>query len=320
MKLQDIVTYHALLESVMLDTKTTETELHTALNKLNKAFNTETINFDNLKENIHQKQIELLKNITGIKGDLNKFMQQLNELVPALEHPYYLKSISVHDTDLKKTLPDKEIEHDNYNILHNAESRELFDGRLLNNISFKWPGLQIGPVRGIWTDKLIALDPLYLADNSEDRFLHVKKMWTPIYQNRLRYYTFDDNHEHPLHMLPEAQLGFIVAIDWFNFKTEAIIERYLQSAYRILRPGGHMLFTYNNCNYPKAIDKVEQMHYSYINGNNLKQFVKTTGYIIEHAYDGELEREDCVSWLEIKKPGYRQSIRGGQNLGAIKQL
>ena len=81
-----------------------------------------------------------------------------------------------------------------------------------------------------------------------------------------------------------------------------------------------MLFTYNNCNYPKAVDKVDKMQYRYTNGNTLKQFCKSIGFEIVSSYDGEKEINWCVSWLELKKPGELTSLRGGQNLATINQL
>ena len=38
---------------------------------------------------------------------------------------------------------------------------------MIRHINFKWPGMEIGPVTGELTKHLVALDPLYLADNNE---------------------------------------------------------------------------------------------------------------------------------------------------------
>ncbi len=88
----------------------------------------------------------------------------------------------------------------------------------------------------------------------------------------------------------------------------------------VLRPGGVAVFTFNNCNYPKAVDKVNEMQYCYTNGNTLREFCKSIGYDVLSSYNGEPDITLSTSWLEIQKPGSRTSIRGGQNLGAINKL
>ena len=239
-----------------------------------------------------------------------------------------VKSEKIYNDNLKKPYQFKQDEYENFSLLGNPgykedaghDSNQKFVGTLLKYVNFKWPGLELGPATGDLTKKIVALDPLYIADMHSNNFKNVQKLWNDIYQKRLRYYVLDDTIKDPMHQLPKEQFGFIVACDWFNFKTQDIIERYLQSAFGLLRPGCAILFTYNNCCYPKAVDKVDEMYYTYVNGNTLKKYCESVGFKIISEYNGEKEADWCASWLELQKPGELTSLRGGQNLGAIKQL
>jgi|TARA_R110000822_G_scaffold105830_1_gene233772 SAM-dependent methyltransferase len=335
MKLIDLVKYRNTLTRIvssnqdLVDYQNIERPIFQELERFNATVNLATVDIANIKQSMHNKQQDILKNLNELYIDLNRFILELEKMIANIEQDYYKKSIIISNNNLNK--PWEQKLHDfNYGELFIAPPylkkprqsipQKTFVGAIRKHLSFQWPGLEIGPAAGMLTEHLVALDPLYIADNRADAFTEVKKLWKQDYQRRLRYYVLDDSEDNPLHEFPKEQLGFILSFDWFNFKQQNIIERYVKHAFDILRPGGAMLFTYNNCNYPKAIDKVDKMHYTYTNGNTLKQFCESIGFEIASSYDGEKEINWCVSWLELQKPGIRTSLRGGQNLGAINRL
>jgi len=335
MKLIDLVKYRNTLTRIvssnqdLVDYQNIERPIFQELERFNATVNLSNIDIANIKKSMHNKQQDILENLHDLYIDLNRFILELEKMIANTEQHYYDKSIEVSKANLKKSWENKMHDY-NYNDLfimppylkkpEQSLPKKMFIGAVRKHLSFQWPGLEIGPSAGMLTEHLVALDPLYIADNSVDGFIEVKKLWKQDYQRRLRYYVLDDSLENPLHEFPKEQLGFILSFDWFNFKTQSTIELYIKHAFDILRPGGAMLFTYNNCNYPKGVDKVDKMHYTYTNGNTLKQFCESVGFKIVSDFDGEKEINWCVSWLELQKPGKRTTIRGGQNLGAINQL
>ena len=319
MELKDLITYNNLIENI--DTAGIEDSIHKSLTQFNNDLNIQDINFDKLKESMFEKQQNILENLSGLHNDLNKFKLEMKQYINTFEQPYHVMSEEIYKTSQQDMHIRYTIAKRN-NLLQNDDIRSKFIGCVRKYIVYTESCLQIAPVLGELTQELVALDPLYLADNETGMFNEVKvnKLWDPIYHKRLRYYLIDDEEEDPLHQLPKDQLGLIVAVDWFNFKPMRIIEKYLASMMSVLRPGGVAVFTFNNCNYPKAVDKVNEMQYCYTNGNTLRELCKSIGYTILSSYNGEQDITLSTSWLEIQKPGSRTSIRGGQNLGAIKNL
>ena len=329
MDLKELITYRTILEKINgIDGKAIERTVFDELNAVNRRINSSYVDFAKIKENLFNKQQIILENLTGMYDDLNSLLQQVDDQIILQEDEYHSKSYKVRESDRAKT-PEAKYHERGYGELARRpsympfgmlEPKERFLGMCRKYIDFKYPGLELGPVTGDIAKELVPLDPLYLADNTIDRLEPMKKLWNKIFQKRVRYYELNDDDDAPLDVLPHNQLGFIVAWNWFNYKPYDVTQKYLKSAYTVLRSGGSMLFTYNNCSYPQAVDKVDKMQYSYTNGNTLKKYCESIGFEITSSFDGEKEIDWCLSWLEITKPGKLTSLRGGQNLGAINRL
>ena len=319
MELRNIIKYKQLIES--LDDiglrKTINKQLTAVLTDLN----THEFDSDNLKENIAGNHLEVLKNLEDMSNNLNKFREKLQDLVDDLEQPYYEKSKDIYKMNLAQSTQEKMDRQVYKDLLHNESSRQLLKDRIRLYIDVKYPGLHIAPGYGEITDQLVSLNPLYLMDDSVDMFKEIKGWRQPQYQRRLRYYTVDNNHNDPMHKLPQNQIGLIVAVNWFNFKPVKVIKQYLESMLKVLRPGGVVVFTYNNCNYPNGVDKVDEMYYCYTTDTQIKQMCIQLGYDIIKSFDEGYDELDMgISWLEIKKPGTRNTIRRAETMGLIKNL
>ena len=77
-----------------------------------------------------------------------------------------------------------------------------------------------------------------------------------------------------------------------------------------------MAFNFNDCDYASGVLLAEHFYSCYTPGKLVKQYIESIGY--ETLY--EAHTVDGLHWLEIKKPGTLQSIRGGQTLATIHQI
>ena len=319
MELKNIVKYKQLIES--LDDIGLRKNINKHLTDVLTDLHTHEFDTDNIKENIMDNHLEVLKNLEDMSNNLNKFREKLQQLVNDLEQPYYKKSKDIYKMNLAQSTQEKMDRHIFNDLLANKSSSQLLSDRIGLYVDNRYPGLHIAPGYGEITNQLVSLNPLYLMDDSVDMFKKMKGWREPPYQRRLRYYIVDDNHNGPLDELPQNQLGVIVAVNWFNFKPVEVIKQYLESMMKVLRPGGVVVFTYNNCNYPKGVDKVDEMYYCYTTDTQIKQMCIQLGYDIIKSFDKGYDELDMgISWLEIKKPGTRNTIRASETMGIIKNL
>ncbi len=73
------------------------------------------------------------------------------------------------------------------------------------------------------------------------------------------------------------------------------------------------MFTYNDCDQGHGAALAEQNFMCYTPGRIIKSHVEGMGFEIMFEHHGQGD----VTWLELKKPGEIQSIRGGQALAKI---
>lgn len=315
MDLVELIRYKRLLDDLSLQ------EPRYAIEKLLQGFNnnlnTHNIDFKDIKSSILTRSKNIIKELDGAYQDIAQFRLYLDQALGIIEVPYLTEqSEQIYQEGLRDNA-DYKLDRDSFkNLLGDDDTREFLVGRINTYTNWKYSALQLGPSLGDITDHLVSCDPLYLADNHQDMFKEVKKLWTPEYQRRIRYYTIDEQEENILHEFPVNQLGLVVAIDYFNFRPLSLIKQYLADIFSILQPGGVAVFTYNNCDYPIGIDNFRNSYYTYTPGHLVKAACTQCGFNMIASFD----MTKNVSWVEIQKPGTTSSIKGGQSLGAIKHL
>jgi hypothetical protein len=71
-----------------------------------------------------------------------------------------------------------------------------------------------------------------------------------------------------------------------------------------------LAMTFNDCDYWQGVALVERYYSCYTPGFLVKELATSLGYEIEFSYNNNTN----ITWLELKKPGKLQSLRGGQTL------
>lgn len=205
---------------------------------------------------------------------------------------------------------DQIINHNRLRI--DDDGNVLLRSHLKNCTDWRLPGMIIRPAQESFIEDLVPMDPLYLVDHNLELLQSAVSIFTPEYQRRLRQYAVNDyQDENPLWQLPDNQFGLVFVWNYFQFKPLSIVGRYLKDIYKKLRPGGICIFTYNECDREHGVQLAEQNFMCYTPGRLIRKHAEFIGFEIMTNHHGS------VTWLEIKKPGKIESIRGGQSLAKI---
>jgi SAM-dependent methyltransferase len=196
-----------------------------------------------------------------------------------------------------------------------SDIKKLVGARIDMHSSWKYPGLEIGPGDGEWTPMLVASDPLFVIDNHQE-FLDVTSSQFPDdYQRRLRKYVIDFR-TNDIMDLPHNQIGFAFAWNVFNFFPEYELRHYLAQVFNLLRPGATLLFSYNNCDNPTQAGFAEEGWMSWMPRTLLTSVLTDLGYTDFTFF----EPAQNISFVEVKKPGEKTTVKAHQVLGEIKFL
>jgi SAM-dependent methyltransferase len=264
--------------------------------------------YGNSIKKISERHAEQIKNFDIDIQEVQQLIDEINIDIQEISNKFFTDN---YQTEVRWTEPD---DIRKIRVLSIPEGVDLL---LLNRInlhsSWKYPALEIGCRDGEWTKYLVASDPLYVADTHIDFLNSTNNKFVPEYQNRVRKY---DIAENKIIGLPENQFSFIFSYNFFNYLSLDSIKQYLSQAIKWLRPGGTMLFTYNNADMSASAGLAESYFMTYVPKSMLVPLCESMGFEVTATQDFE----PSTSWIEIKKPGVLQTVRAHQILGAIKFL
>lgn len=180
---------------------------------------------------------------------------------------------------------------------------------------WRYPALEIGPGDGQWTEHLVAADPLYIIDVHKEFIDSTLNKFGFEYRNRIRAYQTGmhvGKSDTDLSELPKDQFGFIFAWNVFDYFPLEHIKAFLSQCFDMLRPGGVMMFSYNNCDVPQCAEYVQQGFRSWMPEQLLLATCQSYGFEIISSVSKEM-----INWVEIKRPGILKTVKAHQVMGEI---
>jgi hypothetical protein len=198
----------------------------------------------------------------------------------------------------------------------NEEIDQAVKSRIHQRADWHFPGLQLGCRNSKYTVDLVANDPLYLCDFDMSHIDQLSSQFNEIYNRRLRKYQIFNND---LSQLPQNQFGFVLSWMLFNYTELSMVDLYLKNLIKLLRPGGILMFSYNNGDILDSCRLSEQGGMSWISKRQLVKLSTQIGYEIIDSFD--LPNDDTevkyISWIELKKPGELSTVKRSQAQGLV---
>jgi len=246
----------------------------------------------------------------NLHQDIDDTVAKLDQAINEQGKQYYLQSYRLYSQDIQYETAEYVF---NRPLALSQPHIDLITARLNLRSDWLYPGLILRPSTESWIKHLVALDPLYVIDVRHDLLEPARANFNEQYQFRMRCYAIDEQQENILWALPENQIGLAFCYNFFHYRPLELLRSYLSEFFRILRPGGVLAFTFNDCDAVGGVRLVEKKFMCYIPGGLVRDLAVSLGYDIEHS---QMLSASCA-WLELRKPGALTSLRGGQSLAKI---
>jgi hypothetical protein len=258
------------------------------------------------KDKIQQELDKLDTMVDNFKVDIEQELRKK-------ETSYLSKSYTLYETanESPEYILDRKKEHP---IVTDGNIKKKLIHVISENCTWQYPGVIVRSFEDDLISPMISLDPLYIMDEDLKLLEETKTKWTPEYQSRVRYSIINDADEVIYKKIPQAQIGFVLATDFFNYKPLGVIQKHTAEIYNLLRPGGVLLFTYNDCNLANGVRNFEKILYSYTPKSLVIPMLELIGFELVSSFS---DANFNTNWIEVKKPGTRTTLRGGQTLGKI---
>jgi SAM-dependent methyltransferase len=309
MNLSQIVQFKNLIDSMHVDPQAADAIRH--LESLVYYVSNNEVRLESDIHNLENDFGSIQQSVESFRQSFANLSKSLQQLIESQDQSMYNHSMRLYQEEFSQDTVAGILDR---KLLIDIESETMMRARLKNYSDWRRPGMIIRPRTEDYINDMVALDPLYLVDHDLELVRPVTEQYLPEYQRRLRLYTINDYIERPIFRnFPKGQFGVIFAYNYFNYKPLSVIDDYLAEIFQLLRPGGILMFTYNNCDLWHCVSFAEKNYMCYTPGIKIWNLAQKNGYTVNFEHNGLLD----AKWIELRKPGEITSIKGGQSLAKI---
>lgn len=260
----------------------------------------------------------LTSTVESFKEHIANTVKEINLEIAERTRDWYRRGYTIND-QIAVDFVGEGAEREMRKTLVGPDTEQVVSTKINKYSSWQYPNLEIGPGDGMWTRYMVAGDPLYLVDVHKEFLYSSTNQFNSAYQKRIRRYQIGksvNKTDRDLSALPKNQIGFIFAWNVFDYFPLDYTSEFLEQCFDLLRPGGVMLFSYNDCERKECAVFAEEGNKSWMPKWLLNETVTKFGF--EILYHGSEEKS--IHWIEIKKPGNLSSIKLHQPLATIEKI
>lgn len=260
-------------------------------------------------QHLSQHRVLLDQHMQQIATDLEDLKREVKQEIDLIGRGYFLDSYERYDamrTDTVDYILNRQIPAD-------VETENILIARIQSLSDWRFPGMIFRPGRRNYIRHMVALDPLYVIDTDYDLLRPALEHFSEPYRSRLRPVVIDEDRDTIIQHVPQGQIGTIFALDFFEYRPLEMIRRYFTEFDYLLRPGGSVLISYNNCDLAHGVRQCETKTRCFTPGGMIRDLLESINFEIVSSQD----RMSSFSWIEFRKPGQLRSLRGGQSLAKI---
>lgn len=309
--LSNLIHYRQTLQE--LDIKDPGLLAHTEFGAALHQVQSSNIQLPDLSKKLESNYREISQSMSTFHFTLREIIKEVDRQIESMAPAYFAESYRLYEQEMCHESTEYILDR-RLNLDPKVET--YLRARLMPYSDWHHAGMILRPGREDWIEHLVGADPLYLVDVSYDLLEPAKLRWNESYQRRLRVYTINENNDKIVHTLPYSQFGFCLAYNFFNYKPIEVIKQYLIELHQLLKPGGTLIMTFNDCDRAGGVKLAERSFMCYTPGGIIKSLLTTLGYQITHIYN----IDSACTWVEATKPGQLTSLRGGQSLAKINPI
>ncbi len=316
MKLSELVNYRNQVLALSVDTMISTTQQELA--KIDFLVTQFDVVDTAVKQNLDTCHRDLTQALASTQMCLDKIKQQVEQQVVEKSREYFQESTTRYEA----TINNRDVQQPEYITLDRhlpiklpESGAQFLKDRLGTYAGWKYPGMIIHPGQESFVDVMVANDPLYLVDDRHELLQPCLQRFNEQFRNRLCQYVITETLDEGeiLKPLPNNQFGLILVYNYLNFRPYEVVKRYLKELYAKLRPGGMLILTINDCDRSPGVMLAEQKWCYYTPLNLILDYARSLEFTVVFTWtDG-----GASTWIELKKSGQLESIRGGQTMAKI---
>lgn len=255
----------------------------------------------------HIKMLDIIANLEEAQDNFNKYSKELQDSIYKTLRRREIRLIQESYQRYEQMNEDKD-----FLLVRNSLLNEGFVHQMQNQLSkyaeWKYPGVDINPLDGTFTQKMLACDPLYCIAEDKPIAKATKANFTTFFGTR-RLRTYNE-----IRKLPKKQFGVVCSINQFEYMPLDPIKDIVSDVIKLMRPGGVFIFSYNDCGQRESLEMLSNDWRCYGTKGLMLSLVESVGF--EYVDDG------CIagthSWIVVKAPGELSSIRTG--VGGVRLM
>ena len=250
------------------------------------------------------------QSLQQLESTLDTVIRGVNDLIARVEPDYFVRSYRWYTQESSFETVDYIL---NRRLQVPETELEGLKHCIKNLSDWRYPALCIRPGKEEHIRWLVPCHPLYMVDTDHELLRPALEQFNPKYQRHLRAYAVKEQQTSLFDFIPDGQLGLVYAYYFFNFRPLEVIRQYLVELYHKLRPGGSLVFTFNNCDLSYGVKLSESSFCCYTPGGMLENLAQSLGY--QHVRTENTSTG--LFWMHLTKPGDFNTLRGGQTLAKI---